>query len=146
MEQINSNVNLPIETFVKGNVIVKICKEESSNFLKKISDIVSNMFYESLDLLYDSPIVESSEGSLIIGKGVAKCNGDIFNLETGYEIAFRKAKLSANIKKIRILKKVINSVEKELHHLYNLLEKYAKYVDADTEALRSYNPEFEFHV
>ena len=141
---------LPIETTRDGDKITKICVEDTHKIvdrvkeslvknLTKIGDILDNFVYKE----YVNSKGDSCEGYLIIGKGVSQpCNDDIFDEELGNEIAFRKAKLNANIKKHNFLVRIWNcllDIQEDIDKdIYNIEDNICK----DLEELRKHNEDY----
>lgn len=147
----NEDVRMPIEVSREGDKITKVCVEDVYKIITRI--------YEALDSAYNksSEILESVkkeyypanepgfcyEGYLIKGTGVSKpCNDDVFNEDTGNNIAFMKAKLNANIKKHNILCRVWNTLAKAQDKIDEDLMKIDKYIKSDLDCLRDYNNEY----
>ncbi len=139
-----NEVRLPIETKREGDEITKVCVEDSYKFLNRIIEPFNRMSDKVIDIT-DSLHQEYGdyEGEFIIGVGTSKpCEGDVFNEEIGNEIAFRKAKLKANLKKHHIISRIVNHVADFCEIL--LKEDYilSKYIRDDTDAIREYNKDF----
>ena len=136
-----SNVRIPIETVRDGNKITKVCVEDVYKMLNRV--IVP------LDKARDLCDWEDKEygeayGSLIIGRGTSQpCMTDAFDEEIGNNIAFMKAKLSANIKKRRLLERVVDCVIDEvLVALREEIDKIDDLIDMDLRGIRRHNPEY----
>lgn len=139
-----NNVNLPIETIRDGNKITKICVEDVTKMLNRIKHAMnvsySNMssHMHSIDKRY-----KGANGPLVVGKGVSQpCFTDAFDEEIGNNIAFMKAKLNANIKKYRLLLKIIKEQSKLYDTIHNELSKLASYITLDVEGIRKHNPDY----
>jgi len=134
----------PIQTFKSSKTIVKVCVEDSHKIYDFIEDTLRNIYTKGYLLLSDKPI---DDNLCIVGKGVAKLSeGDIFNEEIGNEIAFRKAKLNANIKKFNLYNKIISVIIKYVKGLEEQRDKILNYINKDTEAIRVYNPKFKVNI
>lgn len=139
-----NNVNLPIETIRDGNKITKICVEDVTKMLNRIKHAMnvsySNMssHMHSIDKRY-----KGASGPLVVGKGVSQpCFTDAFDEEIGNNIAFMKAKLNANIKKYRLLLKIVKEQAKLYDAIHNELSKLASYITLDVEGIRKHNPDY----
>lgn len=139
-----NNVNLPIETIRDGNKITKICVEDVTKMLNRIkyamnvsySNMSSHM--HSIDKRY-----KGASGPLVVGKGVSQpCFTDAFDEEIGNNIAFMKAKLNANIKKYRLLLKIVKEQAKLYDVIHNELSKLASYITLDVEGIKKHNPDY----
>lgn len=132
----------PIKTYEKDNTIVKVCVEDIYkviNFIKHSRDLVYSSIYSYIDEMYN----DKYDGYYIESKGKAQCtDGDSFDSEIGNEIAFRKVKLYANIKKCNLIDKVINLYYKEITKLKQYRSRLYNYIDQDIEAIRQYNPKY----
>lgn len=139
-----NEVRLPIETKREGDKITKICVEDSYKFLNRIIEPLNKMYNNVADIT-DSLHQEygNYEGEFIIGVGVSEpCSGDQFNEEIGNEIAFRKAKLKANLKKYRILDRTFKELDKFYSTLVTEINTIEKYLSDDIYAIRQYNEDF----
>ena len=135
---------LPLKTIKEGDKITKICVEDVYK--------TSNRIIEGLDKEYNSIInilnsihkeYDDCEGELIIGTGISKpCGEDIFNEEIGNEIAFKKAKLNANLKRVRLLERCMKEVINFEDIIVRDLDKVYNYVYKDLKDLRKYNPDY----
>ena len=144
---------ISIETRREGNVITKICVEDmykTSNKIIEELDKLYNDVHEVLDSInkdYTEPDGTEWNGELIIGVGKAiPCEGDKFDEETGNEIAFRKAKLNANIKKLRKIYQIQKLVDKYNSVIGSMQDKLWEYIDNDIDSLTQYNPDFAPHI
>lgn len=132
----------PIQTIEKDKEVVKLCTEN----LTKFRNVVVDHVYKTFDNIVSSFTnwFDPDTGEYLIeSKGVAKCtDGDKFDSLVGKEIAFRKVKLAANIKKLRKLKFALLELEKCYSYLVAKTIKIQKYIEKDIEALRKYNPTY----
>ena len=136
-----SNVRIPIETVRDGNKITKVCVEDVYKMLNRV--------IAPLDKARDLCNWEDKEygeayGSLVIGRGTSQpCMTDAFDEEIGNNIAFMKAKLSANIKKRRLLERVVDCVIDEvLVALREEIDKIDDLIYMDLHGIRRHNPEY----
>lgn len=132
----------PIKTIEKDNVIVKLCTENLNKLRSKFISILAGT-YDKIANRFDDWYDPDSGEYLINSKGVAKCNGDEFDLEVGKEIAFRKVKLSANIKKLHVIDSAIRAQLQGASEMFEIRNKIFKYIQKDIEALKEYNPSYE---
>lgn len=143
-----NNVNLPIETIRDGNKITKICVEDVTKMLNRIKHAMnvsySNMssHIHSIDKRY-----KGASGPLVVGKGVSQpCFTDAFDEEIGNNIAFMKAKLNANIKKYKLLQKILKEQLKLQDAIHNELSKLASYITLDIEGIKKHNPDYHITI
>lgn len=139
-----NEVRLPIETTREGNKITKVCVEDVYKMLNRIIEAMDKAHNNAIDII-DSIHKEYGdyEGSLIIGTGISQpCMTDAFDEEIGNNIAFMKAKLNANLKKMNIIRRVWNEYGNVLKTLDKESQKIAEYVVKDVEGVRLYNPEY----
>ena len=133
-----------LKTERDGEKTTKVVVDDIYKVINRALDIIDEARNNSVDIL-DSihKVYEDEEGELIIGTGISQpCGGDVYNEEVGNEIAFRKAKLNANIKKHNLLRRVYNEQAKVLHVLTDELYKLEDYIDKDISAVRKYNPNY----
>lgn len=127
-----------LETFKDGEITTKIVVENFDKSLKKITDAVNG----SLLSIYREilPSYRNSEGKIdIIGKGVSRpCKEDVYNEKLGEEIAFKKAKLNANCKKMRILRRIQKELIKSYEVLGKEMDKLDDYITSDLNNLVKY--------
>lgn len=135
---------LPLKTIKNGDVTTKICVEDvykmSNRILNGVSECYNNInkIVNSLHKEYDD-----YEGELIIGRGISRpCKDDVFDEDIGHEIAFKKAKLNANLKRINIIIRCLNEYLKGLNSMEFDFAKIKKYIISDVEDIRKYNPDF----
>lgn len=139
-----NNVNLPIETIRDGNKITKICVEDVTKMLNRIKHAM-NVSYSNMSSHMHSinKRYKGVSGPLIVGKGVSQpCFTDAFDEEIGNNIAFMKAKLNANIKKYRLLRKIIKEQTKLVNAIDDELSKLAGYITLDMEGIKKHNPDY----
>ena len=139
-----NNVNLPIETIRDGNKITKICVEDVTKMLNRIKHAM-NVSYSNMSSHMHSinKRYKGASGPLVVGKGVSQpCFTDAFDEEIGNNIAFMKAKLNANIKKYRLLLKIVKEQAKLYDAIHNELSKLAGYITLDVEGIRKHNPDY----
>lgn len=135
---------LPIRTYVEGDKITKICVEDVYKLLNRLLEPV-NKSYSEIDEILDSCHQECDgyEGEFIVGRGISQpCDNDSFDKEIGNEIAFRKAKLNANVKKFKLVYKIYKALGPLVNAVSNELIELSKYMSKDVEAIRKYNPQY----
>ena len=139
-----------IKTVRNGNNIAKICIEDITKLVDKIESPIRNARHkveEILDEYYPDTLDYETNFPRVKGVGVAKLmDGDTFDEEIGNDIAFRKAKLSANIKKLHLIEKAMNLYGKALDQISEEGDRLTQYIINDIEALRKYNPEFKVNI
>ena len=136
---------LPIETTIEGEKITKVCVEDVHKLLNRIIDPVNDSYSKITDIL-DSCHQEYGdyEGELIVGRGTSQpCESDEFDEKIGNEIAFRKAKLNANIKKFKLIVRIWRALTPIDSILSAELIKLQDYISKDIHAIRKYNPEYK---
>lgn len=139
---------LPLETKREGDKITKVCVEDVYKIINRVYKALdkaynnSSEILESVHKIYESENGEY-EGELIIGTGVAQpCEDDIFDEEVGNEIAFKKAKLNANEKKLKLLEKVYRELMICADSILKEVCDLDYYVERDLRDIRHYNPAF----
>lgn len=144
-----NDVRLPIETTREGDKITKVCVEDVYKMINKIYDAMNKSYNESEEILesvkkkYWTDSNVYYDGYLIVGTGVSQpCNDDVFDEETGMNIAFMKAKLNANIKKHNVLRRIYNSYINTIVVIGTELDKISEYINMDIDNIREYNPDY----
>lgn len=146
-----NDVRLPIETIREGEKITKVCVEDVYKMINRVQDALDKAYNESVEILEDVkkkywPNNQPNtvyDGYLIIGTGVSQpCGGDIFDEQTGNDIAFMKAKLNANIKKFNIVRRIHNNLINTLVKLGDEMDKISEYIYLDIDGVRQFNPEY----
>ena len=135
---------LPIETTIEGEKITKVCVEDVHKFLNRIIDPVNDSYSKIINIL-DSCHQEYGdyEGELIVGRGASQpCENDKFDEEIGNEIAFRKAKLNANIKKFKLLVRILRALDPINSVLADECIRLEKYIANDINSIRKYNKDY----
>lgn len=135
---------LPIRTIVEGDKTTKICVEDIYKLLNRIIEPF-NKSCDEISEIIDSYHQECDgyEGEFIIGKGTSQpCGEDKFDEKIGNEIAFRKAKLNANIKKYKMISRIWNATNKFQWALGNELENLEKYITKDVQVIKKHNPAY----
>ena len=136
----------PIKTFIGNDTVVKVCTEDVSKVRKNVLNVLERTC-ENIVEKFDRWYSDSKEGFYLDSKGKATCDGnDEFDLETGEEIAFRKVKLVATIKKYKMLEQTIRQFEKAIDELEEIQSRYAIYIHNDVKALRKFNPEYNPNI
>lgn len=139
---------MPIETIKSNfsNTIVKICVEDVHKLTNKIMCPLYHALDQAIEIMEETLFSYNSVGKCIKGTGVAVCHDDNYDEEVGCEIAFRKAKLNANIKKRNLLRRCYRLYKNALKELISEDEKLTKYINNDMEALKEFNPEYKIKV
>ena len=135
---------LPLKTIKEGDEITKICVEDVYKMSNRILEGVTNCYNNITEIVNSlNKEYDGFEGELIIGRGISKpCKDDVFDEEIGHEIAFKKAKLNANLKRINIIIRCINEYLKGLNSMEFDFAKIKKYIISDVNDIRNYNPDF----
>ena len=133
-------VRLPIETIKNGNTTIKVCAEDVYRLINRLYDVLYRLGINSETVLKSvHKEYKDCEGELIIGKGVSKpCNGDIYDEQIGETVAFVKAKLNANIKKRRIIDRLIKTLDKAKNEIKAEGTKLDDYIRMDEETLSNF--------
>lgn len=140
-----NKINLPIETTQEGTKITKVCVEDvykvSNRILEKIDNVIEKI--DSIHKDYQTPNGTVVTGELVIGKGVSQpCITDAFDEEIGNNLSFMKAKFNASCKKLRWLKKILNSVYDLEDAIGTEIDNIGYFYDLDLHGIRRYNPDF----
>jgi len=140
---------IPLKTIKEGEQITKISVEDAYKLVNRVTTLIDDSYNKCMDILESiNRDYEDGDnkwnGYLIPGKGVSKpCNGDKFDEILGNEIAFKKAKLNANIKKCNLLFRIMNVYQNTIDKLYfNEVQKLGGYIHSDLKDLRKYNPDY----
>lgn len=133
-------VRLPIETIKNGDTTIKVCVEDVYRLINRLYDVLYRLDISSEAVLKSiHKEYKDYEGELIIGKGVSKpCNGDVYNDEIGETVAFVKAKLNANIKKRRIIERLLKTLDKAKNEIKAEGTKLDNYIRMDEETLSNF--------
>lgn len=135
---------LPIKTTYDGEKTTKVCVEDFYKVINRIMESIDKAYTKSMDELNSThKIYDGYEGELVVGTGVSQpCNGDKYDLETGNEIAFKKAKLNANIKKAKIIERIYQNFLNAVTQISGELLSIEDYIIRDLTDLRKYNKEY----
>ena len=140
---------LPIKTIKDGESTTKIIVEDVYKTINAVYEALDKCYNNSSDILdsvhrqYTNDEGETYEGELIVTAGISEpCHGDVYDEEIGNEIAFRKAKVKSNLRKNRILKRIVDELCTCIKTTLNEAEKSYKYLNMDIKALRKYNPDY----
>lgn len=138
------NVRMPIETTREGNKITKVCVEDVYKMINRVIEAMDKTYNNSIGILNSvHKEVNGYEGELIIGTGISQpCITDAFDEEIGNNIAFMKAKLNANLKKLNLLIRIYNQYVDVLDSLDNEIDKIYNYINLDLDGIRKHNPEY----
>lgn len=136
---------IPTNTEIKGTKTTKTIVEDYYKNLNRLQEALCKCFNDSneiLDSLHKSYQDQNGviwEGELIISKASSTPReGDEYSEHLGHEIAFRKCKLKANLKKKRVVEKLINSVSHLFNSYLEELRELNKYIDMDSSVLTEY--------
>ena len=147
----NEEVRLPIVTTVDGFTTQKVVVEDVYKMSNRIIEASTKCHNKIMDIVnsihktYTDPEGNEYEGELIVGIGTSvPCKGDLYDDKIGNEIAFKKAKLKANIQKFKKLIQVAKALDAIHSVVWNEIEKVANLTNMDIEALREYNPDFGY--
>lgn len=137
--------SFPLKTIVDNQKITKVVIEDYDKVYYKLLDKIYNL-YLLVDSLKKQTPVDFEDGKLSRGyKGVGvsePCGDDKFDETIGHEIAFKKAKLSANLKKLRKLRQIAKRIIKMNDLLLKESFKLESYIDKDLTSLRKFNPDY----
>jgi uncharacterized protein YlaN (UPF0358 family) len=124
-------------TVNEGEKTIKVCTEDISKILERISESILNATVASAEM-----IKKVKDRKIIgIGKSVP-CLGDAYDEEIGNNIAFMKAKLNANIKKHNLLCRIYNEYVSVLDKINEDLNKVDFYIKLDLNGVRQHNPDY----
>jgi len=144
-----NDVRLPIETSREGNKIAKVCVEDVYKMINRINSSIEKAnknvedILESTHIKYWSDNNTYYEGNLIVGTGTSQpCITDSFDEEIGNDIAFMKAKLNANLKKYKLITKILTEYDKMCKEISKEYEKINSYILFDLFRIRIYNPDY----
>lgn len=135
---------LPVKTIKQGETTIKIVVDDFYKTLNRVIDGLSNLVDNS-NTIINSVHKEYGdyEGELIIGRGVSQpCNGDKYDEALGSEIAFRKAKINGNLKKIRIIERLLTKLWKYEFILSEELTNLDTQLLEDSNYMKQVNPDF----
>ena len=135
---------LPVKTIKQGETTIKIVVDDFYKTLNRVIDGLNNLVDSSNNII-DSvhKEYEDYEGELIIGRGVSQpCNGDKYDEALGSEIAFRKAKINGNLKKCRIIERLLAELWKYEVVLSEELTNLDTQLLEDTDYMKQVNPNF----
>lgn len=136
---------IPTNTEIKRTKTTKTIVEDYYKNLNRLQEALYKCFNESNEILdslhkkYQDQNGVIWEGELIISKASSTPREeDEYNEHLGHEIAFRKCKLKANLKKKRVVEKLINSVSHLFNSYLEELRELNKYIDMDSSVLTVY--------
>lgn len=135
---------LPVKTIKQGETTIKIVVDDFYKTLNRVIDGLNNLVDSSNNII-DSvhKEYEDYEGELIIGRGVSQpCNGDKYDEALGSEIAFRKAKINGNLKKCRIIERLLTKLWKYEVVLSEELTNLDTQLLEDSDYMKQVNPNF----
>lgn len=135
---------LPIKTIKDGNVTTKVCVEDIYKLVGRVREQIRKSNEETeeiIDSMYKE--IDGIRGYLVMGIGTSKpCLLDAYDEEIGSNIAFMKAKLKANLKKLRMLEKIGKSYYKLWDVIADELDKIWDYIELDLDGIRKHNPDY----
>lgn len=142
---VNQEVKYPVQTYRDGNKITKVCVESMHKVFNRILVDLDRIceVIDSVDKEVENGNGDTGFGSLVVGTGTSQpCFPDVFDEETGSSIAFMKAKLNVNLKKYRILERILDKCDKLTEDIEDELDKIVENIDRDLTGIRRYNPEY----
>lgn len=138
-------VKLPIETIRDGYKTTKVCVEDVYKMVNRTQEALDTA-YENVREILDSIHKEYNgyEGELIIGTGISQpCLKDAYDEEIGDNIAFMKAKLNANLKKYKILRRILKELAvASMSIIANDIITTLINIDRDLKGIRYYNNDY----
>lgn len=147
----NEEVRLPIVTTVNGFTTQKVVVEDVYKMSNRIIEASTRCYNKIMDIInsihktYTDPEGDEYEGELIIGTGTSTpCEGDLYDDKIGNEIAFKKAKLKANMQKFKKLIQVAKALDALHSVVWKEIDKVTYLTNMDIEALKEYNPNFSY--
>ena len=147
----SNEVRLPINTTREGDKITKVCVEDVYKMVNRMYEAMDKAYNNSVDIIEsikkkyypENEVNVVYDGYLVEGTGTSQpCNDDVFDEETGMNIAFMKAKLNANIKKYNIVRRVHNEYINALIKFGDEMDKILDYIYKDIDGIREFNPEY----
>lgn len=135
---------LPIKTIKDGNVTTKVCVEDIYKIINRVQGPMDKA-YKRFEEIIESyrRTIDGVDGYLVMGKGTSKpCLLDAYDEEIGSNIAFMKAKLNVNLKKMRLLDKLFYELLKVFGALYDEHLRLDHYIQMDLRGIRNHNPEY----
>jgi len=149
----SNEIRYPIVTTREGNKITKVCVEDVYRLINRVQENMTKHWNNAVDILDGiKKSVPNNEGivgtgTLIVGTGISQpCLNDAFDEEIGLELAFKKAKLNANLKKRNLLVKVWNEFAAILDNVDDEIRKINEFIKLDVEGVRQYNPDYLSHL
>lgn len=138
------NVRMPIQTIREGNKITKTCVEDVYKMVNRIQDAMNKAYNGSVDIIDSLQKDEYGDNcAVVFGTGISQpCLSDAFDEEIGNNIAFMKMKLNANIKKAKILKRILNQYDKLYDSILEEVDKIDELIEFDLEGIRRHNPDY----
>lgn len=140
---------MPIETIREGNKITKVCVEDVYKMSNRVQEALVKAYNNSMDIINSiHKEYNGYEGELIVGTGIAQpCLKDAFDEEIGNNIAFMKAKLNANLKKLQIIKRIARELANAIITLGEEAEnKIQPNIRRDLAGIRLHNPDYLKHL
>lgn len=143
--------NIPIYTYRDGEKTTKVCIESMHKVINRMISEMDKTYNDSMEILDsldnnkywledENAVIE---GCIVVGTGVSQpCNGDVYDEQLGNEIAFKKAKLNANIKKYNLLWKLCKKQIDFIVKIDEELEKIDAHIYRDINDLRIYNEDY----
>lgn len=125
-----------IKLFKKKEKTIVVVKDDWSKLYAQMEDILNftqrklNKYLDNMNLYVE-------------GKGISSpCGEDVYDENIGKQIAFKKAKLSANMKKFRKIHHVYRIMNDCTTKLGLLLMKINSFIEKDIEYIQNYNKDF----
>lgn len=135
---------LPIKTTKENDEITKVVIEDVHKIINRIYEAMNEAYNNSAEILESiHKEYDGFEGELIIGTGKSKpCGEDKFNEDIGQSLAFKKAKLNANIKKRNFVRRVIKEYLRALGKINEENLELNSYIEMDIKGIREHNPDY----
>ena len=145
-----NDVRLPIETTIEGEKTTKVCVEDMYKAVNRFIEAYNKFVEytdEALEKVSQAEVETKTngtwEGCLVVGTGISQpCHGDVYDEQTGNDIAFMKAKLNANIKKWNFFVKLWNQNVKLTNVLNSEISRIETNILLDLDGIREYNPDY----
>lgn len=126
-----------IKLFKKGTKTIVVVHDEWTKLYNQTEMIISRSFHK-----IDKYLRHTEE--IIEGRGISQpCGEDVYDENIGKQIAFKKAKLHANMKKFNRIYNVYKILTKTSEKIVELLIKLNTLIEKDIDYIKQYNKDFK---
>lgn len=139
---------IPIKTYYDGESITKTVVDDIYRLVNRLSKMNEDCFEKTNDALASiHKDYDGFTGELIVATGNSKPRkDDVYDQKIGEEIAFKKAKLKLNLKRLKLLKHIRNEYVKAVNKLDDEANKIIPVLSMDMNDLSKYNPDFDLEL